>query len=152
MRVVEPIRQGRVVQWGVGFLISVYLALAFLLSEDFYPAWLRIALALCVFGLYLVMLFWLPKGTSEKPAENKVQLGFGTLMIIALIVMIFSGAMHRGHLQDRVDELNQKIDRLETKIDKLYKLSRKIAHQSASPQTDAIREQSDRDAPPNTKP
>ena len=70
-------------------------------------------------GLYLVMWFWLPTDTSEKPAENKVQLGCGTLMIIALIVMIFSGAMHRGHLQDRVDA-NQKIDRLETKIDKLY--------------------------------
>ncbi len=82
-RVVEPIRQGRIVQWGVGFLISVYLALIFLL-EDFYPAWLRIAMALCVFGLYLGLWSWLPKGTSEKPADNKVQLGFGTLIIIAL--------------------------------------------------------------------
>ena len=111
LRVVEAIRQRGVVQWGVGFLISVYLAWA-CLSEDFYPAWLRIALALCVFGLYLGMWFWLPTGTSEKPAENKVQLGFGTLIIIGLIVMIFSGGMHRGHLQNRVDELNQKIDRL----------------------------------------
>ena len=130
-----------VVKWGVGFLISVYLALAFLLSEDFYPAWLRIALALCVFGLYLGMWFWLPTGTSEKPAENKVQLGCGTLMIIALIVMIFSGgSAYRIHLQNRVDELNQKIDRLEQKIDKLYKLSREVHHQSASIQTSAKRE------------
>ena len=140
LRVVEPIRQRGVVQWGVGFLISVYLALAFLLSGDFYPAWLRIALALCVFGLYLGMWFWLPTGTSEEPAENTVQLGFGTLIIIGLIVMIFSGGMHRGHLQNRVDELNQKIDRLEQKIDKLYKLSREVHHQSASPQTSAKRE------------
>ena len=60
-RVVEPIRQGRVFQWGVGFLISVYLGLSFLL-EDFYPAWLRIPMALCVFGLYLGLWFWRPKG------------------------------------------------------------------------------------------
>ena len=139
-----------VVQWGVGFLISVYLALAFLLSEDFYPAWLRIALALCVIGLYLVMLFWLPKGTSEKPAENKVQLGFGTLIIIGLIVMFFSGGRDSEQLRNRVGELNQKIDRLEQKIDKLYKLSREVHHQSASPQTGAKREQNGRDAPPNT--
>jgi len=139
-RVVESIRQGRVVQWGVGFLISVYLALAFLLSEDFYPAWLRIALALCVIGLYLVMLFWLPKGTSEKPAENTVQLGFGTLIIIGLIVMFFSGGRDSEQLRNRVGELNQKIDRLEQKIDKLYKLSREVHHQSASIQTSAKRE------------
>ena len=63
LRVVEPIRQGRVFQWGVGFLISVYLGLSFLL-EDFYPAWLRIPMALCVFGLYLGLWFWLPKGRS----------------------------------------------------------------------------------------
>jgi heme/copper-type cytochrome/quinol oxidase subunit 4 len=139
-RVVERIRQGRVVQWGVGFLISVYLALAFLLSGDFYPAWLRIALALCVIGLYLAMWFWLPKGTSEKPAENTVQLGFGTLIIIGLIVMFFSGGRDSEQLRNRVGELNQKIDRLEQKIDKLYKLSREVHPQSASTRTSAKRE------------
>ena len=70
-RVVDPIRQGRVVQWGAGILISVYLGLS-ILRDDFYPAGLRIPIALCAFSLYVGLWFWLPKGTSEKPTENKV--------------------------------------------------------------------------------
>jgi len=58
---------------------------------------------------------------SELPKQDKVQLGCGTLVIIAIIVMIFSGNKGSKRMQTRVDELNAKIDRLERKIDDLSK-------------------------------
>lgn len=58
---------------------------------------------------------------SEQLKQDKVQLGCGTLVIIAIIVMIFSGDRGSKRMQSRVDELNAKIDRLETKIDDLSK-------------------------------
>ena len=64
LRVVEPIRQGRVVQWGALILSSVFIALALLsfVHQDYYPAWLCIAIALCALGLYWGLWFWLPRG------------------------------------------------------------------------------------------
>ena len=143
----------RVVRWGALILSSVFLVPGLLSfdSENFYPAGLRIAIVLCALGLYVGLWFGLPTGPSEKPAENKVQLGFGSLIIIGLIVMFFSGGRDSEQLRNRVDALNQKIDRLEQKIDKLYKLSREVDHQSASPQTGAAHEPNGRDAPPNSK-
>ncbi len=48
----------------------------------------------------------------------RVQLGCGTLILIALIVIIFSGRDGR-RLSREVESLHQKIDRLEKKIDAL---------------------------------
>jgi cell division protein FtsL len=55
---------------------------------------------------------------SDRP-ETKAQLGCGTLIVIAIIVMIFSGGRDSSKLKREVRELNQKIDRLERKIDAL---------------------------------
>jgi hypothetical protein len=65
-RVVDPIRHGRVFQWGALILSSVFMALALLsfVRQDYYPAGLRIAIALCAFGLYVGLWFWLPKGRT----------------------------------------------------------------------------------------
>lgn len=67
---------------------------------------------------------------SENPPENKVSLGCGTLIVIALIVMFFSGGSDSKKLRNRIDDLNHKVDRLEKKIDEL---SQKIDQQSKLP-------------------
>ncbi|MHB0961112.1 MAG: hypothetical protein ACYC0X_21900 [Pirellulaceae bacterium] len=74
---------------------------------------------------------------GEQHTDNKVQLGCGTLIIIALIVMFFSGGRESAKLRTRVDDLHQKVDRLETKIDEL---SQKVDRQSRLPQTAAEQE------------
>ena len=56
---------------------------------------------------------------SESGTGNNVQLGCGTLIIIALIVLFFSGGRDVDNLQKSVDELHIKVDRLEMKIDAL---------------------------------
>lgn len=66
---------------------------------------------------------------SESKTETKAQLGCGTLIIIALIVMFFSGGRESKELRKSVDELDAKIDRLELKIDDL---SRQIDEQKSS--------------------
>jgi cell division protein FtsL len=58
--------------------------------------------------------------------NNNVQLGCGTLIIIAIIVMVFSGANDMKGLQRELEEMNQKVDRLEKKLDDLpQRLGRK---------------------------
>ena len=59
--------------------------------------------------------------------NNSVQLGCGTLIIIAIIVAVFSGGRSNRDIQRQVEELNRKIDRLEQKIDDL---SRRLAEQA----------------------
>ena len=54
---------------------------------------------------------------ADSPTDNRVQLGCGTLIIIALIVMFFSGGRDVDRLERSIDELEVKIDRLEMKID-----------------------------------
>lgn len=56
---------------------------------------------------------------SEQPTSNGVQLGCGTLIIIALIVVIFSGGQDAKVLRTQLDDVSRKIDRLEKKIDAL---------------------------------
>lgn len=58
---------------------------------------------------------------SDTKTDGKVQLGCGTLIIIALIVIFFSGGRESKELRKSVDELNAKVDRLEQKIDELSK-------------------------------
>jgi outer membrane murein-binding lipoprotein Lpp len=69
---------------------------------------------------------------SDSKTDNKVQLGCGTLIIIALIVMIFSGGQESKELRKSVDELNAKVDRLEQKIDDL---SRRVPDQAPATRT-----------------
>ena len=62
---------------------------------------------------------------TEKPIDNKVQLGCGTLIVIAIIVMLFSGGNDSRKLRGQLDDVERKVDRLEKKIDELsQKLSR----------------------------
>ena len=56
---------------------------------------------------------------TDMPTDNKVQLGCGTLIIIAIIVMLFSGGNDSRKLRSQLDDLNRKVDRLEKKIDEL---------------------------------
>jgi phosphate uptake regulator len=56
---------------------------------------------------------------TDMPSDNKVQLGCGTLIIIAIIVMLFSGGNDSRKLQRQLEELDRKVDRLEKKIDEL---------------------------------
>ena len=61
-------------------------------------------------------------GNTTPPAsntDNTVSLGCGTLIIIALIVLFFSGGKDVEKLQKSIEELESKIDRLEMKIDQL---------------------------------
>ncbi len=51
--------------------------------------------------------------------NNSVQLGCGTLIVIAIIVMIFSGGRNEKEVKKELRELNQKMERLEKKIDAL---------------------------------
>lgn len=55
---------------------------------------------------------------GERP---KAELGCWTLVLIAIIVMIFSDQGGSRKLRRKIDELNTKIDRLEKKIDDLQK-------------------------------
>ena len=56
---------------------------------------------------------------TDTPANNRVQLGCGTLIIIAIIVMLFSGGNDSRKLRSQLDDLGRKVDRLEKKIDEL---------------------------------
>ena len=56
---------------------------------------------------------------SETATDNKVQLGCGTLIVIAIIVMLFSGGNDSRKLRNEIDDLSRQIDRLEKKIDDL---------------------------------
>lgn len=56
---------------------------------------------------------------NGKPATDSVQLGCGTLIIIALIVMFFSGSRDTKDMRKQLDDLGRKVERLEQKIDSL---------------------------------
>lgn len=56
---------------------------------------------------------------AEQQTDNKVQLGCGTLIIIAIIVMLFSGDRDSKRLRDELVEVNEKLDRIEQKLDEL---------------------------------
>lgn len=52
--------------------------------------------------------------------ENRVQLGCGSLILIAVIVLFFSNRGDRdnhGHLADRLDRIERRLDAIEKKID-----------------------------------
>jgi hypothetical protein len=51
--------------------------------------------------------------------SNRVQLGCGTLIIIALIVMIFSGRSNVDELKGNVQELTKQVIVLQGKVDAL---------------------------------
>ena len=56
--------------------------------------------------------------TQTNPQQpQKVQLGCGTLIVIALIVMLFSGDRSDRRMRKEMRELRETIERLEKKID-----------------------------------
>jgi len=67
---------------------------------------------------------------SDARTSSTSQLGWGTFVIIAFIVMAFSGGRDAKRLRKSVDELSAKVDRLERKIDGLAK--------AAAPQAPAV--------------
>jgi hypothetical protein len=63
-------------------------------------------------------------GKKDKPPLPKVDLGSNSLLLIALIVGVCSGAQHRSDqgTQQEVAELRQSVERLEKKVDDLHVL------------------------------
>lgn len=62
---------------------------------------------------------------SERSTDTRVQLGCGTLIIIAIIVALFSGGRRESReLQRQFEALNRRLDRIEQKVDDL---SRQLA-------------------------
>ena len=59
--------------------------------------------------------------SEQITSDNKVQLGCGTLIIIALIVIIFSGGKDTDELRRQLDDMSKQLDRMETKVDALSK-------------------------------
>ena len=51
--------------------------------------------------------------------SNTAQLGCGTLILIAIIVVIFSGRGEVKNLQNEIRELRNQLTRLEAKVDAL---------------------------------
>lgn len=74
-------------------------------------------------------------GVEVRTSDQKVQLGCGTLIIIAIIVMIFSGGSNERKLRKEIRELHEKVDRLEQKIDALAAASSAPVQQQAAPPT-----------------
>jgi ArsR family metal-binding transcriptional regulator len=60
---------------------------------------------------------------AGTPTDTRVQLGCGTLIIIAIIVALFSGGRSDSRQRRQLEEMNERLDRLEQKIDEL---SRKL--------------------------
>jgi chaperonin cofactor prefoldin len=56
---------------------------------------------------------------ADVSTNNNVQLGCGTLILIAIIVMVFSGGNESKTLRGQLEGVDRKIDRLEKKIDDL---------------------------------
>jgi hypothetical protein len=74
---------------------------------------------------------------AEQSMDRKVQLGCGTLIIIAIIVMVFSGGSGSRRVRAQLDDVERKIDGLERKIDEL---SRKLDRLPSSvPATPRVR-------------
>ena len=59
--------------------------------------------------------------TPGQPGHNtpRVQLGCGTLIIIAIIVALFSGDRSERKLRNEIRQLRETVERLEKKIDAL---------------------------------
>jgi len=56
---------------------------------------------------------------NGKPAGDGVQLGCGTLIIIALIVVFFSGSRDTKEMRAQLDEMSRRMERIEQKLDAL---------------------------------
>jgi hypothetical protein len=74
------------------------------------------------------------RAVSDKPINNTVQLGCGTLILIAIIVMVFSGGSDAKKQRRQLEDMNRKIDRIEKKIDEVAQgLKRQPAGEAALP-------------------
>jgi hypothetical protein len=75
---------------------------------------------------------------AEQLMDNKVQLGCGTLIIIAIIVIVFSGGDDSKRLRSQLDDVERKIDGLEKKIDELFSQDRQAPVGSARRATGSV--------------
>jgi outer membrane murein-binding lipoprotein Lpp len=59
--------------------------------------------------------------SSQKPKLPQVELGWNSLLVIALIVTVCSGSEHGSDRETRqqIDELREAVTRLEKKVDAL---------------------------------
>jgi hypothetical protein len=71
--------------------------------------------------------------SEQLTGDNKVQLGCGTLIVIALIVMIFSGGRDVDKLSRQLDDMSRQLDRLEKKVDDL---AQRVSRQASSQPSD----------------
>lgn len=56
---------------------------------------------------------------TDKPTDSRVQLGCGTLIVIAIIVALFSGGRDSRDVRRQLDEVNRKLDRIEQRLEEL---------------------------------
>ena len=68
----------------------------------------------------------------DDRTTQQANLGCGTLILIAVIVLIFSGR-GTGEIKDEVKQLRQTVAGLETKIDAQQTILKRIEEQMAKP-------------------
>ena len=56
---------------------------------------------------------------SNQPQEVKASLGCGTLILIAIIVILFSGQKDHDELEDHIDQLTNEVQKLQGEISAL---------------------------------
>ena len=69
----------------------------------------------------------------QAPQKPKAELGCWTLILIALIVMVFSVSGDNRKTRRKLDAMNEKIDRLEKKIDALTAAQQKTPGTKPAP-------------------
>lgn len=70
---------------------------------------------------------------TEQSTNNRVQLGCGTLIIIAIIVLLFSGGSDSRKLRGELEDLNRRLDRMERKLDELAEKLNRLPSSASTP-------------------
>ena len=52
----------------------------------------------------------------SQPQEQKVSLGCGTLILIAIIVLVFSGRSNYDKIEDKIDSLTREVSELKAEV------------------------------------
>lgn len=52
----------------------------------------------------------------SQPQEQKVSLGCGTLILIAIIVLVFSGRSNYDKIEDKIDSLTREVSALKAEV------------------------------------
>lgn len=72
---------------------------------------------------------------TGKQCNNPASLGCGTLILIAIIVVIFSGGSGIDQLKSDTAQLQNDIARVEEKLDRLMQAVEALQSNSATPQS-----------------